>query len=65
MKSHELAKILLENPDMDISTFANNHFAKSEEPYFGNNTRIGILKSGERESILIENFDRKKYKRNE
>lgn len=55
MTSHELAKLLLEHPDMPIATHANNHTASYDQTF-----RVGIMKSYLGEGILIGNFSRRK-----
>lgn len=53
MNSHELARILLQQPDMPIATHANNHTALMKDAM-----RIGFLHSWQGDGILIGNFSR-------
>lgn len=53
MTSHELAHILLAQPDLPIATHANNHTASIED-----RMRVGFLHSWRGDAILIGNFSR-------
>lgn len=60
MKSHELARILLENENLDVATFANNH-TFADQSYFYNgksfrDIRIGVLKHYSGNFIIIGNM---------
>lgn len=50
MNSHELARVLLDNPDMPISTFANNHYQTD------NRLGVGLLNTGH---VIIGNMSKK------
>lgn len=56
MNSHELARFLLQLPDLPVATHANNH------DYFSNQLhklRIGLAHHYSGQYILIGNFDRR------
>ena len=63
MKSHELARILLENENLDVATFANNHtFAEQSYSSDGRTFRdlgIGILKHYSGDFIVLGNMSKK------
>jgi hypothetical protein len=63
MKSHELARILLENENLDIATHANNHtFADQSYVYEGKTFRditVGVLKHYSGNFIIIGNMREK------
>ena len=55
MTSHELAKLLLTLPDLDIATHANNHTC-----YWSENIRVALMNLyGNRKRILIGNMSKK------
>lgn len=58
MNSHELARILLANPDLPIATHANNHTFTNSPRYDA--TRVGVMLYGGSSHILIGNFSRKR-----
>ncbi len=53
MKAHDLAKILLDGPNLPIATHANNHTASNCR------IRVCTIKTANTESIGIGNFLRK------
>lgn len=57
MLSHELARILLENPNLPIATHANNHTYMSEnDKYTHGMLKVGILETYKGKHIVIGNF---------
>ncbi|MEE8115147.1 MAG: hypothetical protein V3T23_12435 [Nitrososphaerales archaeon] len=59
MNSHDLAKILLEAPNLPVATHANNHTASHK------NIKVGLLKSsggkaGTADSVVIGNMSRRR-----
>lgn len=60
MTSHELAKILLENDDLPIAVFANNHTYSSKSDSCSHGTlKVGRLYHYSGEHIIIGNVYKK------
>lgn len=57
MMSHDLARLLLEQPDLPIATHANNHtyMSKADAGSHGS-VRVGLLHTYGGEHIIIGNF---------
>jgi hypothetical protein len=58
MKSHDLAKILLENPNLPIATFANNHDYASGSTKW-DDLKIGFFKHYSGKHIIVGNISKK------
>ena len=60
MRSHDLAKILLDNPDMNIATFTNNHYylSKSDSQSHGS-INVATVDTYAGQHIMIGNMYRK------
>lgn len=60
MTSHELAKFLLENPDLLVATCAYDQVFMSEpDSKTQNSLKIGILETSNRQYIIIGDMSRK------
>ena len=61
MKSHELARILLEQPNLPVATHANNHTYSSEQySDYNSKLKVGILEHGNGpQHIVIGNLSKR------
>ena len=59
MNSHELARILLEQPDMPVATHSNNHtYSSKGDACTHGKLKIGLLKHYSGDHIVIGNISK-------